>query len=73
MKAMKEIESVRAPQAWTGETTHSSIDFGWTSEKSSDIYLVVVAWKTVFLAGTMGKHAEVDYVMCPDNAEIWRE
>ena len=71
---MREIESVRAPQAWTGERAHPSIDSGWTSEKSSHIYLVVVAWPTALLACTMGKlHVEVDYVMRPDKAEILQE
>ena len=67
---MREIESVRAPQAWTGEIAHPSIDSGWTSEKSSDIYLVVIVWPTALLACTMGKHAEVDYVRRPDDAGI---
>ena len=69
---MREIESVRAPQAWTGEVAHSPIDSGWTSEKSSDIYLVVV-WPTALLACTMGKHTEVDYVIRLYKAEILQE
>ena len=70
---MRVIESVRVPQAWTGEIAHPSIDSGWTSEKSSDIYLVVVAWPIALLASTMGKHAEVDYVTRLYKAEILQE
>ena len=70
---MREIEIVRAPQAWIREIGHPSIDSGWTSEKSGDIYLVVVAWPTAPLACTMGKHAEVDYSMRPDDAENFQE